>query len=33
MEDIVIGDMSFRIERASYANISTPGIGVPFSFE
>jgi hypothetical protein len=32
MDDIVIGDMSFRIERASYANTATPGIGVPFFF-
>lgn len=30
LDDLVIGEMTFRIERASYANTAIPGIGVPF---
>jgi hypothetical protein len=29
-EDTVIGELAFRVERATYANTRTPGIGVPF---
>jgi hypothetical protein len=30
LDDIMIGKMTFQIERASYANTAVPGIGVPF---
>jgi hypothetical protein len=29
-DDAAIGAMTFRLERATYANTRTPGIGVPF---
>jgi len=29
-DDVVLGELTFLVERATYANTRTPGIGVPF---
>ncbi len=29
-DDVVLGELTFLVERATYANTRTPGMGVPF---